>query len=110
MQTIETAHDLAVNDVALWVDRIKWFELLQDPGIEMTPKDKETYFSGSKKHKTRNIHHGECFFPNIYVLASLVLDLISTKRDTLFPKLAKQETKNIHSIGKNTCLPSQVLS
>ena len=83
MDTVDAAQNLAVNDRALWVERLTWFKVLQDTGTEMTDNKKLSLYSGSKKVKTQNINHGERSFPNIYKLASLVLDLISKKRDTL---------------------------
>jgi hypothetical protein len=72
------------SDPALFLDSVRWFQLLQDDGKEMTHEEVSQYLEPTKgkkqKKKYKNIAHGGYFYPELYSLAGNVFSLLETKR------------------------------
>ena len=66
---------LLLADPNIYIPRPEWFHLLQDPGKEMSEKEKAEWLNNPRKKKTRNTSHGQSFHPDIYLLATKVFKL-----------------------------------
>lgn len=87
------------------VDRERWFDLLQDDGVQMTPEE-FSKFSTPEKGKRSNKHYRigtkGFFYGKLYQLASLVLEKMK-QHPRAFPRLnhaSKNVSAAIHLIGR----------
>ena len=74
------------------VDRERWFDLLQDDGVKMTPEELSKFSTlqkGKQKNKHYNIAKNGYFYPKIYELAGLVLGKMK-QHPVSFPRLNMQ--------------------
>ena len=93
-----------LTDTKYHVDRERWFELLQDSGTAMNAEEKDRYGTPQKGKRAKrhyNISFKKVFYPDLYQLASLVIDKMK-QFPGAFPRL-KHSPKNvsnyIHPIG-----------
>ena len=95
-----------LTNTAYHVDRERWFELLQDDGVEMSVEEKDTYSTpvkGKRKNKHYNIATKGRFYPKLYSLAQLCVQKLKDHPDA-FPRF-NQSTKNlssvVHALGRH---------
>ena len=83
-----------LNNASLCLKSEKWFDFMQDDGVEMTSIEKEQFGADEKKRKRLRVRHGKYFFSGIYNLRKVMAILYQTKGSpadknditTAFPK------------------------
>ena len=88
-----------LTNTTFHVDRERWFDLLQDDGLEMVGEEKTTYgtpVKGKRKNKHYNIAHRGRFYPKLYQLAHLCVQKIKDHPD-VYPRF-NHGNKNLSSI------------
>jgi hypothetical protein len=95
-----------LTNTAYHVDRERWFNLLQDDGVEMSVEEKATYSTpvkGRRKNKHYNIAVKGRFYQKLYSLAQLCVQMMKDHTDA-FPRF-NQSTKNsssiVHALGRH---------
>ena len=83
-----------LDNTPLHLKSEKWFDFMQDDGVEMTSIEKEQFGADEKKRKRLRVRHGKYFFSGIYNLRKVMAILYQTKGSpadknditTAFPK------------------------
>jgi hypothetical protein len=89
-----------LNNASLRLKSEKWFDFMQDDGVEMTSIEKEQFGADEKKRKRLRVRHGEYLFSGIYDLGKLMAILYQTNgipadEDDItaaFPKMAMSQS------------------
>jgi hypothetical protein len=95
-----------IDSQCLYVDGAEYFQLLQDPGTDVTEKQRGEIDAklAEKKKKpktfTHMIQHDYKLHPHLYTLASILHKKWFEYKDVHFADLPKQETTTIHMIGQ----------
>ena len=95
-----------IDDKCLYVNGAEFFKLLQDPGTDVTEKQRaeiDAKLSEKKKKPkmfTRQILYDYKLHQNLYTLASLVHKKWFEFKDVHFADLPKQETPTVHMISQ----------
>ena len=106
MEDVIAAVAACVQDKSLYIEAEKWFDMLQDPGADVTQKqrsdiDEKTAQKGAKKKRfTRAIIHNYKLYPKLYMLSQDIYSLLQAKKEDYFEKMGTKGTSTIHGIGE----------